>query len=265
MKCEQVKHQLIDYIDGQVSDNTREAIDGHLSHCNACQEEYIKTGQLLNQMAEQADEEPSTNLRSGFYQMLEAEKSSLHVKPLKPTANRISFKYYLNYGKVAAQIILLVGIGVIIGSRIKINNQQSAELAALKSQVNEMQTSMSLVSLSEPTASQRLKAINLVNKQPKVNDELMDALITTMNNDKSVNVRMAAIYALAEHKTNEKVKLALIQSLNQQTDPLLQITLINILAKMQDERAKQSLQLIMESNSVQDVVKQQATNGLKSL
>ena len=85
-----------------------------------------------------------------------------------------------------------------------------------------------------------------------------------MNNDANVNVRMSAMYALSKYSTNDVVKEAFVESLKHQTDPLLQITLINILVNIQDNRAKQPIQNILDNNDTPDVVKQQAAKSLQA-
>jgi len=264
MKCEQVKYQLIDVIDGNITDKLKMDIESHLKKCNTCQDEYIQTGKLLNGISKTDLIEPSIKLKTCFYQMLEAEKTSLHVNPLKPKVKIISSKYLKPLLKVAAQIIVFVSVGTLVGIRLGNKNKQSQEMFALQKEVVELKQNMSLVSLNQPSASQRIQAIHTVNKQPEINCEILNALIHTMNTDANVNVRMASMYALAKYADNENVRIALITSLKNQTDPLLQITLINILVNIQDGRAKKPLQDIMNNGELPDMVKKQAENGLEA-
>jgi hypothetical protein len=85
-----------------------------------------------------------------------------------------------------------------------------------------------------------------------------------MNTDANVNVRMTAMYALTRYSNIENARTALITSLNKQTDPLLQITLINILVEIQDARAKEPLQEILINKDLHEMVKKQAETGLKA-
>lgn len=262
MNCEQIKYQLIDVIDGNISDPLKTEIENHLKNCNSCQDEYIQIGRLLNEITKTELSKPSIKLKTNFYKMLEAEKSSLHVDPLKPKSKTISFKHLKPLLKIAAQIVIFISVGIIIGMQFQNRKEQSQELLTLQNEVVDLKQNVSLVSLNQPSASERIQAINTVNKQ-KPNSEILDALINTMNTDGNVNVRMTSMYALAKYSSNDNVRIALIASLKNQTDPLLQITLINILVSIQDERAKAPLQEMLNNKELPDLVKKQAESGLQ--
>ncbi len=264
MKCEQIKYQLIDFIEDNLDNNIKEEIENHITHCPQCEAEYIQLGKLLQEISKTEWSQPSDNLKNNFYQMLEAEKISMLVKPLKPLSDRISFKHFYPYLKMAAIVIIFMAIGILIGTRVRNNNYNNQKLAALQNEVTELQQNISLISLTQPTASKRIQAIQAVNKQTVVNTDIIDALINTMNTDANVNVRMTAMYALTKYSDDDNVRTALIASLNIQTDPLLQITLINILAGIQDSRAKEPIQKMLNNNDLPEVVKQQAETGLKA-
>ncbi len=264
MKCEQIKYQLIDYIDGTLTAQTKAEVENHIETCDSCQEELINTGKLLKEISNTTNIEPSEKLKTGFYQMLEAEKTTLHEKPLKSSAKTIGFRHLTRTLRIAAQIAILIGIAVIINNQMRNSRVRNIEIASLKQEVNYLQQNMNLVSLKQPSASQRIHAINNMNYSSTENTDIINALINTMNTDENVNVRMTSMYALTKFSDIENVRFALLTSLSKQTDPILQISLINIIVGFQDIRVKESLKNIITNENYSNTVKEQAKNGLET-
>ncbi len=261
MECNEIKYVLVDYIDGKFDDVIKDQINKHLQNCDSCQEEYIQMGRILDSFSKMEDVEPDNSLRTGFYQMLENEK-----KQIKKQSNKITFtfgvKQLLQYAAVA---VFIIASGVIIYSQIQWKKESLQQIAELKSEIRELQQYNTVMTISNKTASERLKAVMATEQVTRPNDELVKALINTMNNDENLNVRMAACYALAKYKNNDMVKTSLIKSLEMQTDPLMQITLIGIMADMQDQRAKPVFERLVQEENVMKQVKDQAAEGLKIL
>ena len=99
---------------------------------------------------------------------------------------------YATYWRVAAGIIFILGAfwaGRYFNQGIV--PEQQAEIAALREEVEEMK----LVMTTGTSASERIQLVSQVfdTEQP---DEIIQVLITTMNQDPNVNVRVAASEAL---------------------------------------------------------------------
>jgi hypothetical protein len=95
-------------------------------------------------------------------------------------------------------------------------------------------------------------------------DALVDALVNTMNSDKNVNVRLAAINALSGMvKNNEKVKKELIRSLSLQENALLQISLIQVLTESGVKEAKDEIESIVGNEKTDANVKAYAKDMIK--
>ncbi len=120
-----------------------------------------------------------------------------------------------------------------------------------------------MASLSQPTASQRLKAINLINDQVESDQKTINILINTFKNDDNINVRMAAANALSRYSESEDVRNIFMSVLDKEGDPALQITLINLLTQMQEARAKKTFEKILDDENTIEVVKEQIQQGLK--
>ncbi|MEE4196508.1 MAG: HEAT repeat domain-containing protein [Bacteroidales bacterium] len=262
MECRNLQNIIADFIEGNISDDLKAAIEEHLLECESCRSEYLLMLQLFDDLKMIEDKNPDNSLKDGFYAMLEKEKKQLDKETAKNVINKNN-QLYWNFIKYAAATIILIGIGFLFGQQVQVRNANQAEIAMLRKELYEVQQNLSMASLSHATASQRLKAVNTISEQHAPDDKMIDVLINALTNDDNVNVKMAAANALSKYPENVKVRNVLVESLEHEDDPALQITLISILTQIQDKKAKKAFQKILQNENTIPVVKQQAEEGLK--
>lgn len=259
MDCTDFDKYLIDYIDENLPSKVRIEMDEHKNTCGHCKRSFQSTKEFLNELCNAFEEKPSEKLAENFYDFLEREKRILNRENVDQSSERKMNRWM--FFRYAAEVLLLIGIGFLIGKSL--NQHRRIELAELQNEVRALQQQASINSLVVPTASHRLKVINDFSSHPAPDEEILNALIQTLNTDHNVNVRMAAAYSLTKYKDSELVKKALINSLANQKDPMIQVTLIGILVDLNDERIKQPLQNLIENNETQPLVKEHAKSGLQ--
>ncbi len=137
---------------------------------------------------------------------------------------------------VVALLICGTFIGIIFNSGIN-NSSQTKELSQLKSEVNALRKTAMFTMLKDESSSYRIQAVNYADEMDSPDENIIDALVKTLNNDRNVNVRMAAAYALAKFTSQRSVCDSLVKSLSLQSDPILQVTLINILVDLGEKSA----------------------------
>jgi len=150
-------------------------------------------------------------------------------------------------------------LGYRIGSRKAeiVQNQLTSELSTQKQQVL-------LASLRDYTGPQKIEAVYSISNTGNVSDELVNALVYTMNSDKNINVRLAAIGALSGMMDkNKRVKTELIKSLTVQENSLLQISLIQVLTEMGVKEAKGEIENITNNEKTDESVKAYAKDMMK--
>jgi hypothetical protein len=76
---------------------------------------------------------------------------------------------------------------------------------------------------------------------------------------------MAAAYALSKFTDQRSVSDSMVKSLSNQTDPILQVTLINILVEKKEKNAIKPMQQIITNKSTLKEVKAVAEKGVKLL
>ncbi|MBO0934398.1 HEAT repeat domain-containing protein [Fibrella aquatilis] len=129
----------------------------------------------------------------------------------------------------------------------------------------EMKKILAYSQLPETSASERIQAVNQSYDLPQADRDVTQLLINTLNFDANVNVRQAACQALTHFEQEPGVREALIQSLSIQTDPNVQITLIEMLVSIKEKRAVQEMQRLARRPQVLDVVRQKAQEGISNL
>ena len=105
----------------------------------------------------------------------------------------------------------------------------------------------------------------LAGKAEGASDPVVQVLINTLNFDPNTNVRLAAGKALYRLREDPRVGEAFIQSLTIQTDPNVQITLIEALVTLREKRAVPQLEQLAQKPEVLPAVRQQAESGLGQL
>lgn len=119
------------------------------------------------------------------------------------------------------------------------------------------------------SASERISAVKLSDRVPEntaaLDGEITEILIYTMNNDENINVREAASEALFRFRSEPRIRTALVNSLSKQQDPLMQITLINMLVELKEKSAINEMQKLLMDTDTRDVVKTRLEVGIAEL
>lgn len=260
MDKEQFESLIIDYIDNKLNSVDKQKIEKELMSNPNAFKMYEELKELMKLMDRSARLEPSDKVKMNFHQMLNDEiESSKKVKTIwfQPTLYRVA----------AAVALLIVGAG--IGFFInKQNDQRLAEIEAkMKLQQRQMEITREMLAKlnNDQSASQRMQGINVVYKMDKASDEIVDVLVKTMNEDPNSNVRLAALEALSRFINEEPVRNALVTSLSKQNDPVVQITLIQLLVKMKEKGVVKDLEKIVNDEQTIQAVKDEAYSGIMKL
>jgi hypothetical protein len=267
MKCEEVELQMIDYLDKNLDENISQEINKHLETCEKCLDELKDTQQVLNLIANDENIVPDGSLRINFYHMLQSEIKKNEGKGKKRTSELFTPWYTNSMYRVAAGLALLICgtfIGLLINSGLN-TKYASNELKQLHSEISDLKKASLFTMLKEESSSDRIQAVRYVEELDKPDQNIIEVLVKTLNNDKNVNVRMAAAYALSKFGDQRLVIDSLVKSLSMQRDPILQVTLINILAEKKEKSALKPIQEIIANRSTMKEVRTVAQNSLRVL
>jgi hypothetical protein len=162
-----------------------------------------------------------------------------------------------------ALVFLIAGAAA--GIFMSSSGQNGTQLALLQDEVQDMQQTLAISLLEGPSASERLQGVSLSSRMDNPNSKTLDALLHTLNNDKNVNVRLAAVDALYLFYDHQGVKEGLLRSLKNQPSPLVQVALIDLIVNMRERQAVDALRLLVEDEKLNPEVKEYAERGIQQL
>lgn len=119
--------------------------------------------------------------------------------------------------------------------------------------------------LNQLSAGERYAAASSIAQLKNIDYDVLHVLVNTMKNDPNSNVRLAALEALSRFANESYVKEQLILSLTNQEDPILQISLIELLTKMRERNIVHELEKLTEDDQTNEEVKVQAYASLIKL
>ena len=271
MDCKKINNLLIDFADKQLDKEQTKIVQLHLENCNNCRREVEELAIVLNEINNVAGLEPSKKLRANFLSLIDEEKAktkTIQAKPIQVVNDqshypglRITHPLF----QIAAGFAILIS-GLLLGLLINKNNASNdSNLLALQNEISNMKQVIMLSKLDQVSPSSRIQAVSYMEEISTPDVKVIDALIRTMNTDDNTNVRLAATNALSRFTSNQIVREALINSLNMQNDPLIQITLINIMIGLHETKAKTNIQRIVTNENTIQSVKSIAEKGLEIL
>jgi hypothetical protein len=260
MEQEKLESLLIDYIDNKLNAVDRRMVEQELVSNPSAHKLYDELKEVMEVLDRTAHLQPTVKLKSSFDAMLSDEITNAKK-------SRTIF-FQPAFYRVAAAIALLIlggGIGFYIS---KENDKRLAAVEQLlKEQEVQLKATREMMAMlsNDQSASQRMQGINVALTMEKPADEIVTALVKTMNEDPNSNVRLAALEALSNFVHEKDVRSSLITSLSNQKDPVVQIALIQLLVKMKEKGVVDDLKKIVEDEGTMQAVKDEAYSGIMRL
>lgn len=245
MKEEITDEQLIALLEGESNPELAAKIENDAD----LKQRLNELKEILHAIDDSHEVDVPAHIQAGFQQALIAEK-------INGKNNQWSWMQI-----AAAVALLIVGFGM--GKYA--SNDSSQELALLKDEIQSLREVTLTSRLQRHSASERIMAVNQIEEKTSLNTELISTLVTTLNSDESPNVRYAALQALAKFMGDADVRAELVKSLESQTDPLIQISMITILVNAEERSAIAPLKDIIEKEEISPEVKKQAEVALQVL
>lgn len=255
MERSKIEELIPDNLEGSLSEYEREVFERALQQYPDLKEEVEQLASLSSGLSSTPDLAPSDASKMRFRQALMEEKATLP----KEAANTSPWAYQL----VAGFALLICGIA--IGLLINKPEDNSAQLLAMQQELSETKSMVLQSTLTNHSASERIKAVSLTGAINNPDAELIGTLVKTLNTDESPNVRLAAAEALMNYSHSDLVRASLVRSLAFQEDPIIQITLIQMLVQIDEKSALKQLQKLFKDENTQQVVRQSAETAIQIL
>lgn len=256
MTCKDIQNQIPDYLLDNLDAQSTSAVQSHLASCSSCQSEFESLAAVWEKLASVPDEAPDEQLTVRFYAMLDAyQAGQKHARQTsgwykKWTAwlerwwpQQPAWQFGL------ASLLLLTGL--LVGYFVRPGAQNhDQEVVQLRREVNTLSKLITVSLLQQQSSVDRLKGVNYSYQIANPDREVLSTLLNTLNYDPSPNVRLAALDALTRYYNHPDIRGNLMQSLNRQSSPLIQVALINLFVEAQD---KQSVGVLKQIASKDDL------------
>ena len=255
MEKEKLESLLIDYIDGLVTSEQRATVENILAQNEDARQMLNQLRTVMNDLESTEELNPSEQMKINFLK---------NLKEIEKESERKQVFFSPVIWRVAASIALVVA-GVVMGYFIHRNNQRDQDMLALQKQMDDMKALMMAGLNNQQSPSQRMMGVSVAYQMSKPDDDIVNALLRTMNEDANTNVRLAALEALGKFSNEPGVRKELIEALHTQKDPMVQITLIQLMVSMKEKGVVKELEKIATDEKTMKAVKDEAYKGILKL
>jgi len=263
MTCEQTKTRMTEYWSLTLGEDEKD-FTAHLASCEACRSEVSRVGALWQGLDLLPVEEPGGRVRDRFYEMLGAYRQGL----ASVEARKEQHRWWTQpaWQMAAAAALLAVGLGIGYGVR---EDKARPEMVQLREEVANMRQLVALSLMQQQSAGDRLRGVSWSYQVEPSDKEVLNALVTAVNHDPNVNVRLAAVDALRPFTVSPAMYLtakdAVIQALPKQTAPIVQVALIDFLGELKERSAAPELRRLAADPGIDSGVRQRAEWALERM
>ncbi|MEZ4901300.1 MAG: HEAT repeat domain-containing protein [Spirosomataceae bacterium] len=291
---------ITDYLLGCLSEAERVVFEQRLSSDASLRKE-VEELRGVWQMLQNTESDTDIAMDTAFYKALQGEKILENtIIAFKPHP----WKQYLRYAAVVAGIGLTFWIGrqtaptqieyrtvaatppistpidglqpsqALVSDelkskeQIKINPKNEpieAQIASLRREMKMTQELVILGLLKDNSASERLKGLNYAAALKDPKPSLIRALIQTLREDESLNVRLSTIETLERFKQTNEVKRVLVNQLGQTDEPMEQAALIETLVRMRVKESIPIFEQLQKDEKVDESVRLLARSSIGEL
>jgi hypothetical protein len=261
MTFEEIRQLIPQYLSGQLTPAEKEIFEAQLNASPELRIELEELRSVWDELGSIPQERPSDALRARFYQKLNAIASS-----------RVSdgdFAWWKSglQGLVrqTTLAITVFAAGLYVGRADLGRSAATQEVKRLDTEVQTLRQTVALSLLERQSATSRLEGISWSSRVEHPDSDLVSALLSTLNNDPNINVRLSALDAVEKFSGDPAVRKALVESISHQDSPLVQIALIDAVVHMRDNTAATELRKLTGDREVNAAVRQRAQWGLQKL
>ncbi len=205
---------------------------------------------------------PTVTMDTHFYNLLHTAKQKQQKKILL-----FSFPQYF-FTSLTKQLVYtftVIVLGFVAGLMFNFEEFENETEGFTNSEVEDVRSQLVLALLEQPSATKRLQAVNEANKLNEITEAIIKALFTTLNSDENVNVRLSAVEALSKYSDIPEVREGLVSSIILQESPLVQIALADLMMVLQEKRAVDSFELLMDKEDIHNSARAKMEKTIKFL
>jgi hypothetical protein len=268
MNCQTCRERMAEFADAKLDDKNAELVRSHLEGCAECRAELDSLGRTLAALDALPSSPPSHRLRAAVMGHIETEKLTQQHRARWASSIRSAASERAERRPRWIPVVLqclgvcaLVLLGFFLGERTATERQ----LAALRVRVDTMGQLVEQSVLQKRTTGDRLETVLTAGTVKKPDDRVIDGLINSMAFDPSVNVRLNALTELYSHADQEVVRAGVLACLPRETNPLVQVSMIDFLVATKAREASPVLTKMAADDKTDSDVRESARRAIELL
>ena len=258
---EKYEKLVADYLKGDLDDKGKKEVEELIAKGEIDYIDFRAIEQLHDELDMVPVPEPSSAMSERFYTMLEEEKAKSRSIRFAIREKLTELINYVTLPRLAYAFTLLI-IGGFFGGQMNNNDEEIEQITAEMETMREM---MMISMLEGPSTTDRLRAVNISAQLPVADTKAIRALLFTLNNDESVNVRVQAVEALTRWADNDMVREGLVNSIANQEDDIVIITLADAMVELGVKNSASEFQKLMEQQELTGVTKEKVETSIAVL
>ena len=263
---EDIKQLILKFNRGAATPEEELQLESYISQGLVEVEELEELNLLGNHLQTLGYLQSKNALHHNFQQMMAAEKARLERSPSVMIRKFFQQQWTFSTALQAAIVVVVLGIGFGFGYWARPSQEaDKQDLAKISNELNDVKEMMMLTLLQNESTPERLKAVKMSEELGDASSQVITALLQTLNNDKNVNVRLAALESLYQYSESPRVREGLIRSIRNQNSPLVQMALAEVMASLQEKRSVKEFEKLLKSNKSPKEVKEKIKSSIQPL
>lgn len=259
---EKYEKLIADYLEGTLDEQGRKEVEELIASGDIDFIDFRAIEQLHDELDMISVPDPSSKMSNNFYAMLEEVKESTRISIRETLREKITeFLHQITMPRLAYACLLLIA-GGFIGNKL---NSGDVEIKELTSEMQNMREMMMVSMLEGPSTTDRLRAVNISAQLQKVDQKAIRALLFTLNNDESINVRVQSVEALARWGDNPLVREGIVKSIANQESDIVIITLADAMIELGLRNSANEFQRLIDEKELNGSTKLKVENTIAVL
>ena len=145
--------------------------------------------------------------------------------------------------------------GILAGYHLPWKSAPSGDVEVLRGEVAALKETMLLTLIEKEATTDRLRAVSYSYELDQGSRRVIEALLTTLNEDNNINVRLAAVEALLRYGSEDWVRTQLVKTISKQESPLVQMALAECMVALNEKTSVQELQKLVNREETPEAIK----------
>jgi hypothetical protein len=264
MNCQSCRERMPELADARLDDKSAAEVRAHLEGCAECRAELETLTRTLAALDSIPSSPPSHRLRAAVMGHIETEKLTQRNRATWASSIRAAASAPERRSRWVPAVLQALGAGafIFLGFYLGERTATQRQLADLRARVDTMGQLVEQSVLQKRTTGDRLETVLTAATVRKPDESVIDGLINSMAFDPSVNVRLNALTALYSHSDQEVVRAGVLACLPRETNPLVQVSMIDFLVAAKAHEASPVLTKIADDEKADTDVRDSARRAV---